>query len=94
MIIKEVKKFQFCNQTYVILENREKIQGRWCWVYWITIRGYGSMANIFGLFEKPNSYEEVVAFVFDHFDSFYEEITGECFEEVQERLKKIKEVNV
>lgn len=94
MILKEVKRFQFCNDTYVILENREKIMGVWSWNYWLTIKGYGRIEHLFGLCHVTKEYGKSYDFenyVLNNLDSYYEDITGESFAEVHARYEAIKE---
>lgn len=91
MVLREVKSFQYCNEKYIILENKEKDNNSYVWNYYITIKGYKSIIHIFGLPDKARNYDDVKDYVMNYFNSFYEEITGEPFCVSQERLALIKE---
>jgi hypothetical protein len=64
MTLKEIGRFQFCKDTYIILESKERFNKETWWNYYITIKGCGNIHHVIG--EKNRStFEEMKEYLFN-----------------------------
>ena len=62
MLLKEIGKFEFKGDLFIILESKEKLvagdkAGKVLYNYWVTIENYARIENIFGLYERATAKE-------------------------------------